>query len=113
MVSELKKECGYQFTSKLEGMFTDMRISRDIRDAYKKHKLEKEVQTQRTNTNTDTDTNININAAKTVDIDVDVLTTGYWPSENVPVCNLPTPTNEAIERFSEFYVQKQSDRKLS
>ena len=28
MISKLKTECGYQFTSKLEGMFTDMRISK-------------------------------------------------------------------------------------
>ena len=38
MVSQLKAECGYQFTSKLEGMFNDMRISRDMQDAYKAHK---------------------------------------------------------------------------
>ena len=37
MVSLLKAECGYQFTSKLEGMFNDMRISRDTRDNYKRH----------------------------------------------------------------------------
>jgi len=103
MVSELKKECGYQFTSKLEGMFTDMRISRDTRDAYKKHKIEKEKQRKR-----DRESNL-----KTVDIDVDVLTTGYWPSQNVPVCNLPSPINDAINRFSEFYLQQQSGRKLS
>ena len=29
MVSLLKAECGYQFTSKLEGMFNDMRISKE------------------------------------------------------------------------------------
>ncbi|CAN0573976.1 unnamed protein product, partial [Ectocarpus sp. 12 AP-2014] len=27
MIVKLKNECGYQFTSKLEGMFTDMKIS--------------------------------------------------------------------------------------
>jgi len=103
MVSELKKECGYQFTSKLEGMFTDMRISRDTRDAYKKYKMEKEMQLKR-------EQGAN---AKTVDIDVDVLTTGYWPSQNVPICNLPPPINDAIDRFSVFYLQQQSGRKLS
>jgi cullin 3 len=29
LVIKLKKECGYQFTSKLEGMFTDMKTSLD------------------------------------------------------------------------------------
>ncbi|CAN0345890.1 unnamed protein product, partial [Discosporangium mesarthrocarpum] len=28
MIAKLKTECGYQFTSKLEGMFTDMKISK-------------------------------------------------------------------------------------
>ena len=26
MIAKLKTECGYQFTSKLEGMFTDMKL---------------------------------------------------------------------------------------
>jgi len=103
MVSELKKECGYQFTSKLEGMFTDMRISRDTRDSYKKHKMEKEKQRKQDG----------CNHPKMVDIDVDVLTTGYWPSQKVPVCSLPSPVKDSIDRFSEFYLQKQSGRKLS
>jgi len=105
MVSELKKECGYQFTSKLEGMFTDMRISKDTRESYKQHKMEKEQQSHATIKNKA--------SKKPVDIDVDVLTTGYWPSQNVPVCNLPTTVQDAIDRFSEFYLQKQSGRKLS
>jgi hypothetical protein len=29
-------ECGYQFTSKLEGMFTDMRMSKDTMEMYRK-----------------------------------------------------------------------------
>ena len=31
---KLKTECGYQFTSKLEGMFTDMKTSRDTMLAF-------------------------------------------------------------------------------
>ena len=29
MIGKLKHECGYQFTSKMEGMFTDMSISKE------------------------------------------------------------------------------------
>jgi Cullin family len=36
MIAKLKTECGYQFTSKLEGMFTDMRISKDAMEQYRK-----------------------------------------------------------------------------
>jgi len=102
MVSQLKAECGYQFTSKLEGMFNDMRISADMRDAYKTHKRRQETQ---------------VAAApghkKPVDIEVDVLTNGYWPSQKVPPCTLPTQVQDAIKKFSDFYLEKHSGRKLS
>ena len=103
MVSLLKAECGYQFTSKLEGMFNDMRISRDTRDAYKTFKSQQARQGQASGSQ----------GSKPIDIEVDVLTTGYWPSQNVPQCTLPTPVQEAIGRFSNFYLQKHTGRKLS
>ena len=34
MLSKLKSECGSNFTSKLEGMFQDIELSRDILNAY-------------------------------------------------------------------------------
>jgi len=36
MLSKLKEECGACFTSKLEGMFKDMEISRELMRNYKK-----------------------------------------------------------------------------
>jgi hypothetical protein len=35
MLSKLKQECGGGFTSKLEGMFKDMELSKDINIAFK------------------------------------------------------------------------------
>ena len=35
MISKLKAECGSQFTNKLEGMFKDMDLSRDIMASFK------------------------------------------------------------------------------
>jgi len=98
MVSMLKAECGYQFTTKLEGMFNDMRISRETRDTYKSHKRQQEASGEST---------------KGIDIEVDVLTTGYWPSQSVPACTLPPSVQEAIDRFSEFYLGTHTGRKLS
>ena len=37
MLVKLKTECGYQFTSKLESMFTDIKTSRDTMQEYKSH----------------------------------------------------------------------------
>ncbi len=35
MLLKLKTECGYQFTSKLESMFTDIKTSQDMMGDYK------------------------------------------------------------------------------
>lgn len=95
MVSLLKAECGYQFTTKLEGMFNDMRISRETREEFKKFKRSD-------------------NASRdAMDMDVDVLTTGYWPSQNVPPCTLPPQVQAAIDHFASFYLGKHTGRKLS
>ena len=36
-IVRLKIECGYQYTSKIEGMFNDMRVSRDAMSLFRKH----------------------------------------------------------------------------
>ena len=95
MVSQLKAECGYQFTSKLEGMFNDMRISGEMKATYKAYKRNK------------------IASSKSIEIEVDVLTNGYWPSQSVPKCTLPLPVQDAIKQFSDFYLEKHTGRKLS
>ena len=100
MVSLLKAECGYQFTTKLEGMFNDMRISRETRDKFKLYKRQQEIRD-------------GTDLTKGIDIEVDVLTTGYWPSQNVPACTLPAEVQEAIDHFSAFYLDKHTGRKLS
>mmetsp|Transcript_19410 Transcript_19410/g.45154 ORF Transcript_19410/g.45154 Transcript_19410/m.45154 type:complete len:776 (+) Transcript_19410:417-2744(+) len=103
MVSQLKAECGYQFTSKLEGMFNDMRISRDMQDSYKAYKRNQNLQQQGEMSD----------SGKPIDIEVDVLTNGYWPSQNIPACILPKLVQEAIDRYTKFYLEKHTGRKLS
>ena len=94
MVSLLKAECGYQFTTKIEGMFNDKRISRETRDKYKNYQRQ-------------------TGDVHGVDIEVDVLTTGYWPSQNVPPCTLPDSAQDAIAKFEKFYLEKHTGRKLT
>jgi len=106
MVSLLKAECGYQFTSKLEGMFNDMRISRDMQDSYKTYKRAQASQQQQC------EGEIRDNG-KPIDIEVDVLTNGYWPSQNIPPCILPKQVQDAIARYTKFYLEKHTGRKLS
>jgi cullin 3 len=103
MVSQLKAECGYQFTSKLEGMFNDMRISRDMQDLYKSYRRNQESHPSGEHSG----------GSKAIEMEVDVLTNGYWPSQNVPACTLPAQVQEAIDRFTIFYLEKHTGRKLS
>lgn len=35
MISRLKDACGYEYTSKLQRMFQDMALSKDLNDAYR------------------------------------------------------------------------------
>lgn len=99
MVSELKAECGFQFTTKLDGMFNDMRISKEMRESYAAHKRSNESQIRE--------------GMKVLDIEVDVLTLGNWPSQNVKPCILPQCVQDAIGRFESFYLEKHNGRKLS
>ncbi len=96
MITKLKTECGCQFTSKLEGMFKDVSISNTMNDEFRNHLQ---------------------NTGKSlggIDLQVRVLTTGYWPGQNVPPqINLPRAPNQAFEVFKTFYLGKHSGRILT
>jgi cullin 1 len=37
MISKLKSTCGYEYTSKLQRMFLDVGVSKDLNELFKKH----------------------------------------------------------------------------
>ncbi|CAK4079420.1 unnamed protein product [Aphanomyces euteiches] len=87
VISKLKAECGYQFTSKLEGMFKDMAMTKDLMDGFKKHNPL---------------------------ISVQVLTMGYWPTETTnSTSNLPAEVRSWVQRFESFYFARHNGRKLT
>eukprot|EP01012_Entosiphon_sulcatum_P032361 TRINITY_DN4116_c0_g1_i1.p1 TRINITY_DN4116_c0_g1~~TRINITY_DN4116_c0_g1_i1.p1 ORF type:complete len:748 (-),score=145.49 TRINITY_DN4116_c0_g1_i1:82-2325(-) len=92
-ITKLKTENGYQFTSKLEGMFQDMKISQDTMESYKEH--------QRV-----TDRRL------PCDIVAQVLTTTYWPVSKANDINLPMEVDEAARHFRQYYLNAHSGRKL-
>ncbi|XP_077014848.1 cullin-4A isoform X3 [Tamandua tetradactyla] len=61
MLSKLKHECGAAFTSKLEGMFKDMELSKDIMVHFKQYMQ-------------------NQSDPGSIDLTVNILTMGYWPT---------------------------------
>eukprot|EP01133_Synstelium_polycarpum_P018802 gene18802-22488_t len=93
MIAKLKTECGYQFTSKLEGMFTDMRLSVDTMTGFKTH-----IQT--------------LQKPMTFDLNVHVLTTGFWPTQNAANCILPREILHCCEAFKAYYLSHHNGRLL-
>ncbi|KAJ0056410.1 hypothetical protein NL108_006891, partial [Boleophthalmus pectinirostris] len=93
MLSKLKHECGAAFTSKLEGMFKDMELSKDIMIQFKQY-----MQNQSEPSN--------------IELTVNILTMGYWPSYTPMDVHLPTEMVKLQEVFKLFYLGKHSGRKL-
>uniref|UniRef100_A0A8C1BKL9 Cullin-4A n=2 Tax=Cyprinus carpio TaxID=7962 RepID=A0A8C1BKL9_CYPCA len=93
MLSKLKHECGAAFTSKLEGMFKDMELSKDIMIQFKQY-----MQNQSDPSN--------------IELTVNILTMGYWPSYTPMDVHLPAEMVKLQEVFKIFYLGKHSGRKL-
>lgn len=93
MLSKLKHECGAAFTSKLEGMFKDMELSKDIMIQFKQY-----IQNQSEPSN--------------IELTVNILTMGYWPSYTPMEVHLPPEMVKLQEVFKLFYLGKHSGRKL-
>ena len=93
MISKLKAECGSGFTSKLEGMFKDVDLSRDVmasfRDSPQAHALQSDVE-----------------------LSVHVLTQGYWPTYPPVEVNLPQEVLQLQEVFNTYYTTKHNGRRL-
>ncbi|KAJ6840012.1 cullin-3A-like [Iris pallida] len=94
LIVKLKTECGYQFTSKLEGMFTDMKTSQDTMQGF--------YASQSSDAAGDGPT-----------LAVQVLTTGSWPTQPISTCNLPAEIMGVCEKFRSYYLGTHTGRRLS
>jgi cullin 1 len=95
MISKLKEACGFEYTNKLQRMFQDMQISKDLNKEFRDH-LE------------------GVEYAKPVDSQFSILGTGFWPL--VPPSthfNPPYEISSEIDRFVRFYKHKHDGRKLT
>ncbi|XP_071692307.1 cullin-3A-like [Rutidosis leptorrhynchoides] len=93
LILKLKTECGYQFTSKLEGMFTDMKTSDDTMQGFyaaNGHEL-----------------------GDGPTLAVHVLTTGSWPTQSTTTCNLPSEILTVCDKFKNYYLGTHSGRRLT
>lgn len=99
MISKLKEACGFEYTNKLQRMFQDIQISKDLNSQYKEWQ----------NKILDDD-----DRKKSVEPHFQVLGTGFWPLS--PPTTQFIPPQEIVkttERFNSFYCDKHSGRKLT
>ncbi|RYR17110.1 hypothetical protein Ahy_B03g061904 isoform C [Arachis hypogaea] len=94
MISKLKTECGSQFTNKLEGMFKDIELSKEINESFKQSSQARS------------------KLPSGIEMSVHVLTTGYWPTYPPMDVRLPHELNVYQDIFKEFYLSKYSGRRL-
>jgi cullin 3 len=94
LIVKLKTECGYQFTSKLEGMFTDMKTSRDTMQGFNA-------------------TLVGGEASEGPTLAVQVLTTGSWPTQSGARCNMPTEILAMCDKFKQYYLSTHTGRRLT
>merc|ERR1719462_757758 len=94
MISRLKQACGFEYTSKLQRMFQDIGVSKDLNDKFKKHLG---------------------NSGEPMDIDfsIQVLSSGSWPFQQSCVFSLPAELERCVNRFTAFYGGQHSGRKLN
>eukprot|EP00096_Caligus_rogercresseyi_P004166 TRINITY_DN1832_c0_g1_i2.p1 TRINITY_DN1832_c0_g1~~TRINITY_DN1832_c0_g1_i2.p1 ORF type:complete len:340 (-),score=77.05 TRINITY_DN1832_c0_g1_i2:645-1664(-) len=94
MISKLKQACGFEYTSKLQRMFQDIGVSKDLNEKFKTHL-------------------VNSNEPLNIDFHIQVLTNGSWPFQQSCSFSLTTELELCVTRFTSFYAAQHSGRKLS
>ena len=99
MISKLKEACGFEYTNKLQRMFQDIQISKDLNTSYKDWQA-KALDDE--------------DLKKAVDPSYYILGTGFWPLSS-PATGFVAPQEivKTYSRFQQFYFEKHSGRKLT
>lgn len=122
MISKLKSECGHQYTSKLEGMFQDMKLSEELMKQYKNSfspGAGGSSTSQRGRISSGAGSaavapSMAIQSAgSAIELKVSVLTSGFWPGPPGAPCELPADIQDCCSRFETFYLAKHTGRRLS
>uniref|UniRef100_A0A2K5CTP3 Cullin 2 n=1 Tax=Aotus nancymaae TaxID=37293 RepID=A0A2K5CTP3_AOTNA len=98
MINKLKQACGYEFTSKLHRMYTDMSVSADLNNKFNNF-----IKSQ--------DTVIDLG----ISFQIYVLQAGAWPLTQAPSSTfaIPQELEKSVQMFELFYSQHFSGRKLT
>merc|ERR1711902_148796 len=94
MISKLKSACGFEYTNKLQRMFQDQGVSKDLNEQFKQHLY-------------------NSNEPLDIDFQIQVLSSGSWPFQQSCVFSLPSELERCVHLFTGFYGGQHSGRKLN
>jgi hypothetical protein len=92
MISKLKENAGFSFTSKLEGMFNDISTSAEILNRFKDSR--------------------HCSAGYSFELVPQVLNSSHWPISQNSTLQLVDVLNPAVESFGKFYSDTHQSRKL-
>lgn len=96
MISKLKEACGFEYTNKLQRMFQDMQISKDLNTGFREHTKGLQLEKQ------------------PLDSTYSILGTSFWPlTPPNTTFNPPAEIQTDIDRFTLFYKNKHEGRKLT
>ncbi|KAK2744170.1 hypothetical protein FQN57_004430 [Myotisia sp. PD_48] len=99
MISKLKEACGFEYTNKLQRMFQDIQISKDLNSSYREWQEKVYDEEDRKNM---------------IDPHFQILGTGFWPLNHPTSQFIPPETiSRTIDRFRTFYFDKHNGRKLT
>jgi|MDTE01.2.fsa_nt_gb cullin 3 len=94
MIGKMKAECGATYVTNLEGMFTDMQLSKDVAEGFKASPEAQQLPSQ-------------------MRLEMSTLTAGFWPIPSTPPCHLPSPhITDCVRIFDSYYSRKFEGRKI-
>ncbi|KIK65002.1 hypothetical protein GYMLUDRAFT_39413 [Collybiopsis luxurians FD-317 M1] len=95
MISKLKEACGFEYTNKLQRMFTDVSLSKDLTDNFKERMSQ---------SHDDMD----------ITFSIMILGTNFWPlSPPMHEFVVPAEILTTYNRFQKYYQYKHAGRKLT
>lgn len=131
MISRLKEACGTEYTSKLQKMFQDIALCKDLNEGFKEH-MNSMHQDEGSSSKSKDDSACRASPGLValicahclpahpahpvlaVDFHVLVLGTSSWPlSAPVSDTAVPVEMQKTLERFKQFYSKKYSGRKIT
>ncbi|KAI8854533.1 Cullin family-domain-containing protein [Chytridium lagenaria] len=95
MITRLKNACGFEYTAKLQRMFTDIALSGDVNRQFQSDLVKRDM-------------------SLSIDFNILILTAGSWPLTNniVTEIQLPWELESCVSEFAKFYSNLHNGRRI-